>query len=127
MASGAELSPWPNEVHYHVRERRRLHDWWSLSATAHPDRHRDLFPHEHCLKAATKCARCQRTREALGMPWEIAKECDLTRLPEGPLPGYRCRKADPFSLFSPRPARWREERYWPITLAVTKRCSASWR
>ena len=70
-----------NEVHYHVRERRRLHD--VLVAIRHRATLEEARPHlfpntEHCLKAGDEMRPLFKGHgEALSMPWEIAKECDL--------------------------------------------------
>src|SRR5579859_4883360 len=70
-----------NEVHYHVRERRQLHDVLvairhrATLDTARPH----LFPNaEHGLKGGDEMRPLFKgCAEALTTPWEIAQECDL--------------------------------------------------
>ena len=116
-----------NEVHYHVRERRRLHD--VLVATRHRATLEEARPHlfpntEHCLKGAGEMRPLFKGHtEALSMPWEIAKECDLdldfrkVRFPGYPVPEGET----PFSFLYKLCFEGVRERYRPITLAVTQR------
>src|SRR5207249_4871915 len=70
-----------NEVHYHVRERRRMHD--ALVAIRHrmtlDEARPHLFPNaEHCLKSGDELRQIFKDHaEALATPWEIAQECDI--------------------------------------------------
>ena len=85
-----------NQVHYHVRERRRLHD--ALVAIHHrmtlDEARANLFPNaEHCLKGGDEMRPLFRSHaEALETPWEIAKLCDVdlnfrnVRFPGYPVP-----------------------------------------
>jgi len=116
-----------NEVHYHVRERRRLHD--VLVAIRHratlEQARAHLFPNtEHCLKGGDEMRPLFKGHaEALAMPWEIAKECDLdldfrkVRFPGYPVPEGET----PFSFLYKLCFEGVRERYRPITLAVTQR------
>jgi len=116
-----------NEVHYHVRERRRLHD--VLVAIRHRATLEEARPHlfpnaEHCLKGGDEMRPLFKGHtEALEMPWEIAKECDLdldfrkVRFPGYPVPEGET----PFSFLYKLCFEGVRERYRPITLAVTQR------
>jgi error-prone DNA polymerase len=116
-----------NEVHYHVRERRRLHD--VLVAIRHRATLEEARPHlfpntEHCLKAGDQMRLLFKGHaEALATPWEIAKECDLdldfrkVRFPGYPVPEGET----PFSFLYKLCFEGVRERYRPITLAVTQR------
>jgi error-prone DNA polymerase len=116
-----------NEVHYHVRERRRLHD--VLVAIRHRATLEEARPHlfpntEHCLKAGDEMRPLFKGHdEALATPWEIAKECDLdldfrkVRFPGYPVPDGET----PFSFLYKLCFEGVRERYRPITLAVTQR------
>jgi error-prone DNA polymerase len=116
-----------NEVHYHVRERRRLHD--VLVAIRHRATLEEARPHlfpntEHCLKAGNEMRPLFKGHEeALATPWEIAKECDLdldfrkVRFPGYPVPDGET----PFSFLYKLCFEGVRERYRPITLAVTQR------
>ncbi len=116
-----------NEVHYHVRERRRLHD--VLVAIRHRATLEEARPHlfpntEHCLKAGDEMRPLFKGHaEALATPWEIAKECDLdldfrkVRFPGYPVPEGET----PFSFLYKLCFEGVRERYRPITLAVTQR------
>src|SRR5262249_30025133 len=70
-----------NQVHYHVRERRRLHD--VMVAIRHrstlEDARGQLFSNaEHCLKGGDELRPLFRGHEeALAATWDIAQECDL--------------------------------------------------
>src|SRR3989475_2953385 len=116
-----------NQVHYHVRERRRLHD--VLVAIRHRATLEEARPHlfpntEHCLKAGDEMRPLFKGHaEALATPWEIAKECDLeldfrkVRFPGYPVPDGET----PFSFLYKLCFEGVRERYRPITLAVTQR------
>ena len=116
-----------NAVHYHVRERRRLHD--VLVAIRHratlDEARAHLFPNsEHCLKSGAQMrALFKGHAEALATPWEIAKECDLdldfrkVRFPGYPVPEGET----PFSFLYKLCFEGVRGRYRPITLAVTQR------
>jgi error-prone DNA polymerase len=116
-----------NEVHYHVPERRRLHD--VLVAI----RHRatlelarpHLFPNsEHHLKGGADMRPLFKGHaEALATPWEIAQECDVNldfrkvRFPGYPVPAGET----PFSFLYKLCFEGVRERYRPITVEVTRR------
>jgi error-prone DNA polymerase len=116
-----------NEVHYHVRERRRLHDL--LVAIRHRATLEEARPHlfpntEHCLKAGDEMRPLFKGHaEALATPWDIAKECDLdldfrkVRFPGYPVPEGET----PFSFLYKLCFEGVRDRYRPITLAVTQR------
>ena len=116
-----------NAVHYHVRERRRLHD--VLVAIRHratlDEARAHLFPNsEHCLKGGDEMRTLFKGHtEALATPWEIAQECDLdldfrkVRFPGYPVPEGET----PFSFLYKLCFEGVRERYRPITLAVTQR------
>jgi error-prone DNA polymerase len=116
-----------NEVHYHVRERRPLHD--VLVAIRHRATLEEARPHlfhntEHCLKGTDEMRPLFKGHgEALSMPWEIAKECDLdldfrkVRFPGYPVPEGET----PFSFLYKLCFEGVRDRYRPITLAVTQR------
>src|SRR5205809_1814586 len=85
-----------NEVHYHVRERRRMHD--ALIAIRHRTTLDAARPHhlpnaEHCLKAGDQLRPLfEHHAEALATPWDMAQECDIdldfrkVRFPGYPVP-----------------------------------------
>ena len=116
-----------NEVHYHVRERRRLHD--VLVAIRHRATLEEARPHlfpntEHGLKAGDEMRPLFKGHaEALAAPWDIAQECDLdldfrkVRFPGYPVPEGET----PFSFLYKLCFEGVRERYRPITLAVTQR------
>ena len=116
-----------NAVHYHVRERRRLHD--VLVAIRHratlDEARAHLFPNsEHCLKGGDEMGMLFKGHpEALATPWDIAQECDLdldfrkVRFPGYPVPEGET----PFSFLYKLCFEGVRERYRPITLAVTQR------
>ena len=116
-----------NQVHYHDRERRRLHD--VLVAIRHratlDEARPHLFPNsEHCLKAGDEMRPLFKGHaEALAMPWEIAKECDVDLdFRKVRFPGYPVPKGEtPFSFLYKLCFEGVRERYRPITLAVTQR------
>jgi len=116
-----------NVVHYHARERRPLHD--VLVAIRHratlDEARPHLFPNtEHCLKGGNEMRPLFKGHaEALAMPWDIARECDLdldfrkVRFPGYPVPDGET----PFSFLYKLCFEGVRERYRPITLAVTQR------
>ena len=116
-----------NQVHYHDRERRRLHD--VLVAIRHratlDEARPHLFPNsEHCLKGGDEMRPLFKDHaEALAMPWEIAKECDVDLdFRKVRFPGYPVPKGEtPFSFLYNLCFEGVRERYRPITLAVTQR------
>ena len=116
-----------NVVHYHLRERRPLHD--VLVAIRHRatlDEARSfLFSNsEHCLKGGDEMRSLFKGHaSALATPWEIASECDLdldfrkVRFPGYPVPEGET----PFSFLYKLCFEGVRARYLPITLAVTQR------
>jgi error-prone DNA polymerase len=116
-----------NEVHYHVRERRRLHD--VLVAIRHRATLEEARPHlfpnsEHHLKGGDEMRPLFKGHaEALATPWDIAQECDLdlnfrkVRFPGYPVPGGET----PFSFLYKLCFEGVRERYRPITPAVARR------
>jgi len=116
-----------NAVHYHVRERRRLHD--VLVAIRHrttlDEARAHLFPNsEHCLKSGNQMRPLFKGHAAaLATPWDIAQECNLdldfrrVRFPGYPVPEGET----PFSFLYKLCFEGVRERYRPITLAVTQR------
>jgi error-prone DNA polymerase len=116
-----------NQVHYHDRERRRLHD--VLVAIRHratlDEARPHLFPNsEHCLKGDDEIRPLFKGHaEALATPWEIAKQCDVDLdFRKVRFPGYPVPKGEtPFSFLYKLCFEGVRERYRPITLAVTQR------
>jgi len=116
-----------NVVHYHVRQRRRLHD--VMVAIRHRATLEEARPHlfpnsEHCLKGGDEMRPLFNGHAAaLATPWDIAKECDLdldfrkVRFPGYPVPAGET----PFSFLYKLCFEGVRERYRPITLAVTQR------
>jgi error-prone DNA polymerase len=116
-----------NEVHYHVPERRRLHD--VLVAIRHratlETAREHLFPNsEHHLKGGADMRPLFKGHaEALATPWEIAQECDVdldfrkVRFPGYPVPAGET----PFSFLYKLCFEGVRERYRPITVEVTRR------
>ncbi|HKV87077.1 MAG TPA: PHP domain-containing protein, partial [Candidatus Dormibacteraeota bacterium] len=116
-----------NEVHYHVPERRRLHD--VLVAIRHratlDEAREHLFPNaEHHLKGGEAMRPLFRAHaEALATPWEIAQACDVeldfrkVRFPGYPVPAGET----PFSFLYKLCFEGVRERYRPITIEVTRR------
>jgi error-prone DNA polymerase len=116
-----------NEVHYHVPERRRLHDVLvairhrATLETARPH----LFPNaEHHLKGGAAMRPLFKGHaEALTTPWEIARECDVdlnfrkVRFPGYPVPAGET----PFSFLYKLCFEGVRERYRPITPEVARR------
>ncbi|HXB04975.1 MAG TPA: error-prone DNA polymerase, partial [Candidatus Angelobacter sp.] len=116
-----------NEVHYHVPERRRLHD--VLVAIRHratlESAREHLFPNsEHHLKGGADMRPLFKGHaQALATPWEIAQQCDVdldfrkVRFPGYPVPGGET----PFSFLYKLCFEGVRERYRPITVEVTRR------
>ena len=116
-----------NQVHYHVRERRRLHD--VMVAIRHratlDEARQHLFPNaEHCLKSGEELRPLFKGHEeALATPWDIAQQCDLeldfrkVRFPGYPVPLGET----PFSFLYKLCFEGVRERYRPITIEVTRR------
>jgi error-prone DNA polymerase len=116
-----------NEVHYHVSERRRLHDVLvairhrATLETARPH----LFPNsEHYLKGGSDIRPLFKGHaEALATPWDIARECDVdlnfrkVRFPGYPVPAGET----PFSFLYKLCFEGVRERYRPITPEVARR------
>ncbi|HYR49171.1 MAG TPA: DNA polymerase III subunit alpha [Candidatus Eisenbacteria bacterium] len=116
-----------NEVHYHVAERRRLHDVLvairrrATLETARPH----LFPNsEHHLKGGEAMRPLFKGHEeALATPWDIACECDLdlnfrgVRFPGYPVPDGET----PFSFLYKLCFEGVRDRYRPITPEVARR------
>jgi len=116
-----------NQVHYHVPERRRLHD--VLVAIRHRATLEEARPHlfpnsEHHLKSGAEMRPLfERHAEALATPWDIARECDVdldfrkVRFPGYPVPAGET----PFSYLYKLCFEGVRERYQPITIEVTRR------
>ena len=116
-----------NQVHYHVAERRRLHD--VLVAIRHratlDEARGHLFPNsEHHLKGGDEMRPLFKVHaEALATPWEIAQHCDVdldfrkVRFPGYPVPAGET----PFSFLYKLCFEGLRERYRPITSNVTRR------
>ncbi len=116
-----------NAVHYHVRERRRLHD--VLVAIKHRRTLDEIRPRlftnsEHCLKGGDELRPLfAEHAEALATPWEIAQQCDVdldfrkVRFPGFPVPAGET----PFSFLYKLCFEGVRERYRPITVEVTRR------
>jgi error-prone DNA polymerase len=116
-----------NEVHYHVRERRRLHD--VLVAIRHRATLEEARPHlfpnsEHHLKGGDEMRPLFKGHaEALATPWDIAQECDLDlNFRKVRFPGYPVPEGEtPFSFLYKLCFEGVRERYRPITPAVARR------
>ena len=116
-----------NEVHYHVPERRRLHD--VLVAIRHratlETARQHLFPNsEHHLKGGADMQHLFKGHaEALATPWEIAQQCDVdlnfrkVRFPGYPVPNGET----PFSFLYKLCFEGVRDRYRPITPEVARR------
>src|SRR5438874_7642369 len=116
-----------NQVHYHLPERRRLHD--VLVAIKHratlEEAREHLFPNaEHCLKPGDEMRPLFKGHEeALATPWELAQECDVdldfrkVRFPGYPVPAGET----PFSYLYKLCFEGVRERYRPITPEVARR------
>jgi error-prone DNA polymerase len=116
-----------NQVHYHLPERRRLHDVMvAIRHRATLDEARPhLFPNaEHCLKSDEEMRPLFKSYpEALATPWDIAQQCDLeldfrkVRFPGYPVPSGET----PFSFLYKLCFEGVRERYRPITPEVARR------
>jgi error-prone DNA polymerase len=116
-----------NQVHYHLPERRRLHDVMvAIRHRATLDEARPhLFPNaEHCLKSGEEMRLLFKSYpEALATPWDIAQQCDLeldfrkVRFPGYPVPSGET----PFSFLYKLCFEGVRERYRPITPEVARR------
>ena len=116
-----------NQVHYHVPERRRLHD--VLVAIRHRATLEEARPHlfpnsEYHLKSGAEMRLLfERHAEALATPWDIAQECDVdldfrkVRFPGYPVPAGET----PFSYLYKLCFEGVRDRYQPITIEVTRR------
>jgi error-prone DNA polymerase len=116
-----------NEVHYHVPERRRLHD--VLVAIRHRATLESARPHlfpnsEHHLKGGEAMRPLFKGHaEALATPWDIAQQCDVdlnfrgVRFPGYPVPAGET----PFSFLYKLCFEGVRERYRPITPEVARR------
>src|SRR3982075_2985913 len=116
-----------NAVHYHVPERRRLHD--VLVAIRHratlETARQHLFPNsEHYLKGGEAMRPLFKGHaEALATPWDIAQEWDVdldfrkVRFPGYPVPAGET----PFSFLYKLCFEGVRERYRPITPEVARR------
>jgi error-prone DNA polymerase len=116
-----------NQVHYHARERRRLHDVMvAIRHRATLDEARPhLFPNaEHCLKSGEEMRQLFKGhQEALEASWDIAQQCELeldfrkVRFPGYPVPLGET----PFSFLYKLCFEGVRERYRPITPEVAHR------
>jgi len=116
-----------NQVHYHVGERRRLHD--VMVAIRHratlDEARQHLFPNaEHYLKSGEQMRRLFKGHEeALAAPWDIAQQCDLeldfrkVRFPGYPVPAGET----PFSFLYKLCFEGLRDRYRPITPESARR------
>ncbi len=116
-----------NQVHYHLPERRRLHD--VLVAIRHRATLEEARPHlfpnsEHHLKGGEQLRHLFKGHaEALATPWEIAQQCDVdldfrrVRFPGYPVPAGET----PFSFLYKLCFEGVRDRYRPITPAVARR------
>ncbi|MGA7910045.1 MAG: error-prone DNA polymerase [Candidatus Dormiibacterota bacterium] len=116
-----------NQVHYHLPERRRLHD--VLVAIRHRATLEEARPHlfpnsEHHLKGGEQMRPWFKGHaEALATPWEIAQQCDVdldfrrVRFPGYPVPAGET----PFSFLYKLCFEGVRDRYRPITPAVARR------
>ena len=116
-----------NEVHYHARERRRLHD--VLVAIRHRATLEEARPHlfpnsEHHLKGGGEMRPLFKGHEeALATPWDIAQECDVDlNFRRVRFPGYPVPQGEtPFSFLYKLCFEGVRERFRPITPAVARR------
>jgi len=116
-----------NQVHYHVPERRRLHDVMvAIRHRATLDEARPhLFPNaEHHLKSGDAMRPLFKGHaEALATPWEIAQQCEVdldfrkVRFPGYPVPAGET----PFSFLYKLCFEGMRDRYRPITPDAAKR------
>ena len=116
-----------NQVHYHVSERRRLHD--VMVAIRHratlDEARQHLFPNaEHYVKSGEQMRRLFKGHEeALAAPWDIAQQCDLeldfrkVRFPGYPVPAGET----PFSFLYKLCFEGLRDRYRPITPESARR------
>ncbi|HEY1421669.1 MAG TPA: error-prone DNA polymerase [Candidatus Dormibacteraeota bacterium] len=116
-----------NQVHYHVPDRRRLHD--VLVAIRHRATLEEARPHlfpnsEHHLKGGEQLRPLFKGYAgALATPWEIAQQCDLdldfrkVRFPGYPVPAGET----PFSFLYKLCFEGVKDRYRPITPEVARR------
>ena len=116
-----------NEVHYHVRARRAMHD--VMVAIRHRATLEQARPHlfpnsEHHLKGGDELRPLFKGHEeALQAPWEIAQHCDVdldfrkVRFPGYPVPDGET----PFSFLYKLCFEGLRQRYRPITSTVTRR------
>jgi len=116
-----------NEVHYHVRARRQMHD--VMVAIRHRATLEEARPHlfpnsEHHLKGGDELRPLfEGHEEALATPWEIAQHCDVdldfrkVRFPGYPVPDGET----PFSFLYKLCFEGLRQRYRPITSSVTRR------
>src|SRR5487761_688257 len=116
-----------NQVHYHVPERRRLHD--VMDAIRHratlDEARPHLFPNaEHHLKSGEAMRPLFKGHaEALASPWEIAQQCEVdldfrkVRFPGYPVPSGET----PFSFLYKLCFEGMRDRYRPITPDAAKR------
>jgi len=116
-----------NEVHYHVRKRRQMHD--VMVAIRHratlEEAKAHLFPNsEHHLKSGDELRPLFKGHEeALATPWDIAQHCDVdldfrrVRFPGYPVPDGET----PFSFLYKLCFEGLRQRYRPLTSAVTRR------
>ncbi len=116
-----------NEVHYHLRQRRRLHD--VMVAIRHrstlEETRSHLFPNsEHHLKGGGEMRPLFKSHaDALATPWDIAQECDVDLdFRKVRFPGYAVPAGEtPFSFLYRLCFEGMRERYRPITPAVARR------
>jgi error-prone DNA polymerase len=116
-----------NQVHYHVSERRRLHDVMvAIRHRATLDEARaHLFPNaEHFLKGGEQMLPLFKGHEeALAAPWEIAQQCELELdFRKVRFPGYSVPAGEtPFSFLYKLCFEGLRERYLPITVEAARR------
>src|SRR5258708_6537877 len=116
-----------NQVHYHVPERRRLHD--VMVAIRHratlDDARPHLFPNaEHHLKSGEAMRPLFKGHaEALATPWEIAQQCEVDLdFRKGRFPGYPDPTGEtPFSFLYKLCFEGVPDRYRPTPVEVTRR------
>src|SRR5450759_4544244 len=116
-----------NQVHYHLPERRRLHDVMvAIRHRATLDEARPhLFPNaEHHLKSGEAMRPLFKGHaEALAIPWEIAQQCEVdlafrkVRFPGYPVPAGET----PFSFLYKLCFEGMRDRYRPITPDAARR------
>ncbi len=116
-----------NQVHYHARQRRHLHDVLVAirhRATLDEAREHLFLNSEHHLKSGAELRPLFGGHaEAMATPWDIAQQCDLdldfrkVRFPGYPVPAGET----PFSFLYKLCFEGLRARYMPITSAVTRR------